>query len=263
MRPRPIFLALVLFAQLALALTLGAIDLPAFSLMAMPLSLLLPLLFLFRAPVGTPPLRFSLPRRSALLSLLLLPSFILLTAGISNGWGALCRLIGIEITPVIPREPFWLGLLFDPLLPALLEVIFCRGALFSVLRPLGRRAAVLGSALLFAMMHASLVQIPYALVAGILLALLYELTGSLLIPILFHFANNATSLLLFFGASPALVFGVLGGAALLGLLLLFIALRKRPPSLPQGEEAPWGFLREFFSLPILSYLAVMLVFTVL
>ncbi len=262
MRPRPIFLALLLFSQLTLVLTLGAIDHPALDLLAAPLSFLLPLLLLFRAPVGTPPLRFPV-RRASLPALALLPTFILVTAGLSIGWGSLCDLVGIPTSPVAPREPLLMALVFDALLPALLEELFCRGALFSVLRPLGRRAAVLGSALLFAIMHASLAQIPYALVAGILLALLYELTGSLVFPILFHFANNATSLLLWFGASPLLVFPTLGAAALLGLVLLFAVLRRSPPPLPPREDTPGDFLGELFSLPVLSYLAVMLTFTLL
>ncbi len=263
MQPRPLFLSILLFAQLALSLTLGTVAPPWLIPLAMPLSLLLPTLLVLRAPLGTPPLGLRVKDRRAFLSLALLPAFVLLTAGLSLGWSALARRMGLPLTPVTPREPFLLALLLDALLPALAEEIFCRGALFSVLRPLGRRAAILGSAILFAMMHANAAQIPYALLAGLLLALLYELTGSLLFPFLFHFANNLTSILLYFGATPLLVFSLLGGAALLGLLLLGLVLWRKRPALP-GPDAPLSaFLREFFSLPILCYLAVMLVFTVM
>ena len=262
MRPRPMFLALLLFAQLTLALTLGMIDHPTVDLLIMPLSLLLPLLLLLRAPVGTPPLPFAV-RRASFPAIALLPAFILLTAGLSFATGLVYEWMGLDIPAVTPQKNLLLALLFDALLPAIAEELFCRGALFAVLRPLGRRAAVFGSAFFFAVMHANLAQLPYAFVAGLLLALLLELTGSLLYPMLFHFANNTASLLLFFGAPPLAVFLPLGGAALLGLLFLFLYAKRHPPMLPAKDGDLKALFPEIGSLPVLSYLAVILTFMIL
>ena len=262
MRPRPIFLSLLLFSQLTLALTLGVIDHPAVELLIMPLSLLLPLFFLFRAPVGTPPLRFA-ARRASLPALALLPVFILLTAGLSFATGLIYEWLGLEIPTVTPQATLPMALLFDALLPAVAEELFCRGALLAVLRPLGRRAAVFGSALFFAVMHANPAQLPYAFVAGLFLGILLELTGSLLTPILFHFANNTMSLLLFFGAPPLAVFLPLGGLAILGILFLVLYVKKHPPKLPEKDGDLKALFPELGTLPILAYLAVILTFMIL
>lgn len=261
MKPRMTFLTLLLFFELTLAVTAGMLGGGIAARLGMVAALGLPPLLLLRAPAGTPPITLAVRDRRTWLSLLLLPLFILITAGTSLLWGFVADLLGLALSGAVPMESFLLALLFDAALPAVLEELFCRGALFSVLRPMGRRVAVLGSALLFSLMHASLAQLPYALVAGILLALVYELTGSLLFPILFHFANNLVSLLLLRGLSSVLTFALLGGAAVLGLLLLFLLLRRDPPRLPEREARPYSGFRELFLSPVSLYIAVILTMT--
>ncbi len=263
MRPRPLFLTLLLFAQLAIAMTAGALPGEVWRRLGMALSFLLPLLFLYRAPAPTP--RPSLlPRsRAGYAALWLCPSFVLLTAAVAALWGGFCTLVGIEAAGAEPYGVLGLSLLFDALMPAVCEEIFCRGALFAVLRPMGRRTAVFGSAALFALMHASVAQIPYAFFAGLLLAAVYELTGGLLLPILFHLSNNAVSLLLLFGAPPLPVYGAVGALAVLGGWLFLRKARKEAWTLPVPEGAERGSVRELLLSPLSAYLAVMLIFTVL
>ena len=263
MKTRMTFLTLLLFFELTLAVTAGMLGGGIAARLGMAAALALPLLLLLRAPAGTPPLSFAVGKRRAYLSLLLLPLFVFTTAGVSLLWGAVAKLLGLTLTGAVPMESLPLALLFDAALPAVLEELFCRGALFSVLRPMGRRVAVLGSALLFALMHASPAQLPYALVAGILLALLYEGTGSLLFPILFHFGNNLLSLLLLFGLPTGATLAVLGALSVLGLLLLLFLLKGDPPRLPEREAHPYSGFREFFRSPLLLYLAVILTLTLL
>ena len=255
------FLTLLLFFELTLSVTAGMVGGEVAARLGMVAALGIPTLLLLRAPAGTPRIGLAVRNGRAWLSLLLLPLFILITAGVSLLWGLLARLLGLTLTGAVPMEDLLPALLFDAALPAILEELFCRGALFSVLRPMGRRVAVLGSALLFALMHASLAQLPYALVAGILLALLYELTGSLLFPILFHFANNLLSLLLMRGLPSGATFAALGGASALGLVLLLLLLRKNPPTVPERETHPFSGFREFFVSPLLLYIALILTMT--
>ena len=262
MKLRMTFVTILLFAELALAVTAGSLGGGEITTrIGMALALTLPLLLLSRAPLGTPPIRLAVRDRRAWWTLLLLPSFILLTALVSLGWSALAGLIGLPLQGAVPLSSVALAILFDALLPAVCEEIFCRGLLFSSLRPMGRRAAVLGSALLFSLMHANPAQIPYAMVAGLLLGLLYELSGSLLFPILFHFTNNLISLFMHFFGGTALLFGAVGVAAVFGTLLLLPILKNatRPPR----EEAPWRFLREFFLSPLLLWLVFILTLTFL
>ena len=261
MKPRMTFVTLLLFFELTLSVTAGFLGGELYARFGMLLALLLPLLLLLRAPLGTPPLYLAVKDRRAWLSLLLLPLFVLLTAGVSFSFSALCRLLGIPLREVTPMASPLLAVLFDALLPALLEELFCRGALFSALRPMGRRTAVLGSALLFSLMHANLAQLPYAFIAGIALGALYEFSGSLLFPILFHLANNLLSLSLYFGLSLPVFFAILGGTAALSLPLFLLLARRMRIAPSRRETAAPRAVREFFLSPILLYIAVILTFT--
>lgn len=263
MKPRMTFVTLLLFLELTLSVTAGMLggELPA--RLGMAVALTLPLLFLLRAPEGTPPLAFRVRDRRAWLALLLFPAFVLLSATISLATGALLTALGLPLTGATPMPTVAGAILLDALLPALCEELLCRGAIFSALRPMGRRTAVLGSALLFGLMHGSLAQLPYALVAGIALALLYEFSGSLLLPMLFHFGNNLLSLLVHFGLAPLHFFLALGIATAVTLPVLLLTVRRMGIPAPR-REAPVGRpLRDFFLSPVLLYIAIMLTFILL
>ena len=262
MRSRMLLVTILLFAELALSMTAGMLGGGLAARIGMIAALALPLLFLRGAPAGTPPLRFAIRDRRTLPYLLLLPVFVLLTAAVALGWEALCTLIGYPVKGATPMPTVALALLFDALLPAILEELLCRGALFSLLRPMGRWAAVGGSALLFALMHANVAQIPYALAAGVLLALLYEVTGSLLFPMLFHLANNLLSLALHFGLSTAHFFLIVGGLTCLALPILILLFLKNRITSPKKEPLR-PFLKEFFLSPLLLWIAVILAITLL
>ena len=74
--------------------------------------------------------------------------------------------------------------------PVVEELIF-RGLVYGRLRKyFGKGAAVVCSALLFALYHGNMVQMLYALPMGLLLALVYERWGLLAAPILLHIGAN-------------------------------------------------------------------------
>jgi uncharacterized protein len=75
------------------------------------------------------------------------------------------------------------------------ELVF-RGCLYGVVRQrLGRLAAILGTSVVFALIHAHAATIPALFVLAVALALLYEATGSLWAPVLAHSAFNALNVL--------------------------------------------------------------------
>lgn len=93
-------------------------------------------------------------------------------------------------------------LLKSALLAPLCEEAFFRGYLLGALAPYGRRAAVLATALLFALMHMGQGMLPCALL-GVLLGALTLRTGSLLAPLLVHGCYNlAIVLISFSGLTP-------------------------------------------------------------
>ena len=120
---------------------------------------------------------------------------ILLFFGI--GFGFLQYFLGSVFASVgtvaPPRDNVIAILLFDLLLPALGEELLFRGVILQRLRHYGMRAAVVVSALAFALSHGAWAQIPYALIAGLLLGTVALYTHSVLPAIVLHFALNFVS----------------------------------------------------------------------
>ena len=263
MHARGTALSLLLLSQLALVLIASLLPQALVRRLFVALALLLPLLLFRHAPKDTPRPRLLKGEPKAFLFLLLLPAFILTVLGTSVGWGALAKWLGITLTSVSPMPNLAAALLFDALLPAVCEEIFCRGAVYAILRPLGRRAAIPLSALVFALMHANAAQIPYAFVAGLCLGALYELSGCLLLPILFHFASNALSLFLMHGlpvGGTVLLLSVLAAAGCVALLLL----RRRLPHLAKEAPVPFRNVAADLASPaLLLWFALCLTLTLL
>lgn len=126
---------------------------------------------------------------------------------------------------------FLLSLLQIAVLPALLEELLFRGLVLSAMRPAGDGVAVFGSALIFALMHNSLSQLPFTFVLGLLLGYITVRTQSILPAMLIHFLNNGLSVTAeYLSGGSAVVTHVmvlvelLAGALALGALWL----RHRP-----------------------------------
>jgi len=88
------------------------------------------------------------------------------------------------------RERLAVALIAVVAAPLTEELVF-RGCLYGVARQkLGRLPAILGTSLVFALIHAHVATIPALFVLAVGLVLLYEATGSLWAPILAHAAFN-------------------------------------------------------------------------
>ncbi len=80
-------------------------------------------------------------------------------------------------------------------LPAFLEEALFRFVPLMLLIPYSKKNALAVSSIMFAAVHCSLFQIPYALIASFILSLLAIATGSIFPCILIHFLNNVASIL--------------------------------------------------------------------
>ncbi len=138
-----------------------------------------------------------------------------------------------------------LNILTIALLPAILEEMLFRGYVLQTLRPLGDGAAVFGSALLFALMHTNIVQIPFALLLGLVFGFLVVRTSNILLSMILHFLNNTMSVVLEYvtlhmDADTANVvvlttFVVIGCIGLVALTVLLVT--HHPVTRPLGDSA--------------------------
>ncbi|MCR4682012.1 MAG: CPBP family intramembrane metalloprotease [Clostridiales bacterium] len=81
------------------------------------------------------------------------------------------------------------------LVPAVCEEFLYRGCILSNLLPYGRTTAIVGSALLFALMHGNFQQYLYTFCAGLVLGLAYTESGSIFPPLCIHLVNNFISVI--------------------------------------------------------------------
>ncbi len=79
------------------------------------------------------------------------------------------------------------------IVPAVAEEFLFRATVLSNLKPYGKVMAVVGSSLLFGLMHQNPYQLIYTTAAGLVMGYAYLKTGSVWCPMLIHFFNNAYS----------------------------------------------------------------------
>ena len=81
------------------------------------------------------------------------------------------------------------------IVPAVCEEFLFRGVVLSNLLPFGRGIAIVGSSVLFGLMHQNPYQILYTTAAGMVIGYAYVKTESIWCPMLIHFCNNAFSII--------------------------------------------------------------------
>ncbi len=79
------------------------------------------------------------------------------------------------------------------IVPAFSEEFLFRGVVCNNLRPYGKTVAVIGSAVLFGLMHHNVGQLFYTTIAGVVLAVVYLETRSIWPSVLIHLFNNLSS----------------------------------------------------------------------
>ena len=194
------------------------------------LAALLPALLLFVLPKNERGDETALlpPTGRAWAHFWLLPLFLLTVMSLSILSALFAGLFGIG-SPA-PEGSLPILFLNYALAPAIAEEFFFRFVLFRLFLPYGKKTAVWVTAILFALVHMNLAQLPYALAAGLFLGALAGSSGSLWIPFLFHLVNNTLSLLL----SQT---GEIAPLAVIGFLALTAALFLHFRS-PFQEDSP-------------------------
>ena len=140
------------------------------------------------------------------------------------------------------------------ILPAISEELLFRGLVVGGLGDLHPLGSVLLSSFAFAMMHATLQQIPFAFFVGFLLAFVYRKTGRILYPMLMHFFNNAYVCFITFlrvfadGTVASVAENVIDAVSVtVGVLSLAILLKRKEFSLPAPREEGRRFGKETLS----------------
>ena len=184
--------------------------------------------------------RFSL--WATLLVIPLSVALICMGQPLAEGFVRLVALIGYDIsaaTSIMPSTPGELAatLILVALLPAIAEEYVFRGCVARAFARKGYVFAVFMSALLFAIMHGSPLQLVHQFLIGVVCAVLFFATRSLWPPIILHFLNNAIALVLGYVQNRGSAFAVteawqyvvmcvVGVAATIGLLIAVIYLCK-------------------------------------
>ena len=162
-------------------------------------------------------------------------------------------------------EPYQVVLMLISIavIPAIVEEILFRGVILTNLMPYGRGVAILGSAILFGLMHGNILQFLYTTLMGVTLGFIYVRTKSIWCGILIHFFNNATSVLQEallsmenYDLAIRLISGIelaimIAGAVSLVVLLIVHHKRRRPE-----EQGSFGVVfepdLEYASRPIVK-----------
>lgn len=142
----------------------------------------------------------------------------------------------------------WVVWLVIGITPAICEELFFRGLVFSGLRRLGVWPAVLGSALLFALAHASIYRLLPVFILGLVLGVLRWRSGSVVPGMVMHAINNGLIGTLAQRPELATWFGMQGtsgampwGPVLAGTAVMIVALGVLRLIAPAaGDDPPAG-----------------------
>ncbi len=156
-----------------------------------------------------------------------LPIMVLSAIAINYASALFQEILGLEFTSSVSEislkgaKETLLGILSVAVVPALIEETVIRGIVLQPLRKYGDKYAIIASALLFAVMHGNMVQIPYTVIGGLLLGFLTVTTGSLWPSIILHFINNLYSVIVL---SVNDNFGETASTIVTGIMLLLFAI---------------------------------------
>lgn len=158
--------------------------------------------------------------------------------------------------------------------PALIEEFAFRGVMMQPLRRYGDWFAITVSAVLFGLIHGNMMQMPFAIVAGMVLGYVYVVTGSIWTSVILHFCNNFLSLLYSFAGkilpegrtmifSSVFTYGIIliGIAALAGYAFYNPRFMRLYPSKVKGTEAK-KCAATYFLMPAMTVPLILILQTV-
>lgn len=129
----------------------------------------------------------------------------LLNVFITTFFNAFLSALGYQFSSgsAVTSYPVWLlfiNLLMTAVLPGICEETAHRGLLLKGLSPLGRKTAIILSALLFGLLHLNIEQFFYATLIGLLLGYITTISENIIPAMIIHFMNNAMSVVMGFSS---------------------------------------------------------------
>ncbi len=163
--------------------------------------LLLPFLILARTEkIKTgESISFAAPKRKITLPFIMAASaYGFLISAVANVLIAFLMSLGVSVPNVDITYPtdipgIIITVIAVVLMPSFVEEFAIRGVVLGMLRRYGDGFAIVCSSLIFGLMHASITQIPYAFLFGIILAIAAIKTESIWTSVVLHMINNALS----------------------------------------------------------------------
>ena len=152
-------------------------------------------------------------------------------------------------TPAVEDKGLFVMLLDHALTPAIFEEIVFRYLPLILIAPYSKRVAVFYSAFCFALIHCSLLQMPYAFVAGVVFMAIDLALGSIWPSVILHFINNAASVI-WIKYCTTLTASLIFVGVMLALLTIsgYIIYRKRRGysemlrvATEKGQSAEYGY----------------------
>lgn len=136
-----------------------------------------------------------------------------------------------------------LTVLGTAVIPAFVEEFAIRGTVMQPLRRYGDKFAILMSALVFALMHGNMVQIPFAFIAGIAIGYAVTVTGSMWVGVAIHFLNNFAAVMMQVAVdnlpeatANLVILAMIGVIAVVGIACAVIYFKTyKRPTLSDGE----------------------------
>lgn len=145
---------------------------------------------------------FKKPKEKSFLPLFIIGMSFCSFANIASSYaGSIFEGLGIEYNVDFGENPqglfgFLLSLISIVIVPALVEEFACRGIILGSLRRFGDGFAIITSAILFGLMHGNFVQMPFAVLVGLVLGFVAVKSGSIWVAVAIHAGNNFISLVM-------------------------------------------------------------------
>lgn len=187
---------------------------------------LVPFLFLARSEKARKNnnIGFAAPKRKIALPFIMAAcSYGLIISSLTGVFISIIESIGLKVPSndlVYPTDPqgIIITVIAIVLMPSLVEEFAMRGVALGMLRRYGDGFAIICSSLVFGLMHASITQIPFAFLLGIVFAVAAIKTESIWTAVILHMLNNGISV----GLEYAEIFLGSETAAIIGNLLFLV-----------------------------------------